>query len=93
MSLPNDRVRYVYADSKGRVWVSFRYEAPCCIDEPQGKVLTGLIEHGLGSIIVTGIVESRHGYMVFSSNNGLYIYYPENKAFMRRDLDNSIPMR
>lgn len=30
--------------------------------------------------------------MVFSSNNGLYIYYPENKAFMRRDLDNSIPM-
>lgn len=92
MSLPNDRVRYVYADSKGRVWVSFRYEAPCCIDEPQGKVLTGLTEHGLGSIIVTGIVESRHGYMVFSSNNGLYIYYPENKAFMRRDLDNSIPM-
>lgn len=92
MSLPNDRVRYVYADSKGRVWVSFRYEAPCCIDEPQGKVLTGLAEHGLGSIMVTGIVESRHGYMVFSSNNGLYIYYPENKAFMRRDLDNSIPM-
>lgn len=37
-------------------------------------------------------MESRHGYMVFSSNNGLYIYYPENKAFMRRDLDNSIPM-
>lgn len=92
MSLPNDKVRYVYADSKGRVWVSFRYEAPCCIDEPQGKVLTGLTKHGLGSIIVTGIVESRHGYMVFSSNNGLYIYYPENKAFMRRDLDNSIPM-
>lgn len=92
MSLPNDGVRYVYADSKGRVWVSFRYEAPCCIDEPQGKVLTGLTKHGLGSIIVTGIVESRHGYMVFSSNNGLYIYYPENKAFMRRDLDNSIPM-
>lgn len=92
MNLPNDKVRYVYADSKGRVWVSFRYEAPCCIDEPQGKVLTGLTKHGLGSIIVTGIVESRHGYMVFSSNNGLYIYYPENKAFMRRDLDNSIPM-
>lgn len=92
MSLPNDKVRYVYADSKGRVWVSFRYEAPCCIDEPQGKVLTGLAEHGLGSIIVTGIVESRHGHMVFSTNNGLYIYYPENKAFMRCDLDNAIPM-
>ena len=92
MSLPNDGVRYVYADSKGRVWVSFRYEAPCCIDEPQGKVLTGLAEHGLGSIIVTGIVESRHGHMVFSTNNGLYIYYPENKAFMRCDLDNAIPM-
>ena len=92
MNLPNDKVRYVYADSKGRVWVSFRYEAPCCIDEPQGKVLTGLAEHGLGSIIVTGIVESRHGHMVFSTNNGLYIYYPENKAFMRCDLDNAIPM-
>lgn len=92
MSLPNDKVRYVYADSKGRVWVSFRYEAPCCIDEPQGKVITGLAEHGLGSIIVTGIVESRHGHMVFSTNNGLYIYYPENKAFMRCDLDNAIPM-
>ena len=92
MSLPNDRVRYVYADSNGRVWVSFRYEAPCCIDEPQGKVLTGLAEHGLGSIMVTGIVESRHGHMVFSTNNGLYIYYPENKAFMRCDLDNALPM-
>lgn len=92
MNLPNDKVRYVYADSKGRVWVSFRYEAPCCIDEPQGKVLTGLTKHGLGSIIVTGIVESRHGHMVFSTNNGLYIYYPENKAFMRCDLDNAIPM-
>ena len=92
MNLPNDKVRYVYADSKGRVWVSFRYEAPCCIDEPQGKVLTGLAEHGLGSIIVTGIEESRHGHMVFSTNNGLYIYYPENKAFMRCDLDNAIPM-
>lgn len=92
MNLPNDKVRYVYADSKGRVWVSFRYEAPCCIDEPQGKVLTGLAEHGLGSIIVTGIVESRHGHMVLSTNNGLYIYYPENKAFMRCDLDNAIPM-
>ena len=50
MSLPNDKVRYVYADSKGRVWVSFRYEASCCIDEPQGKVLTGLAEHGLGAL-------------------------------------------
>lgn len=92
MPLPSNRVRYVYADSKGRVWVSFRYEPPCCIDEWGGKVYTNLTEHGLGSIIVTGIVESRHGYMVFSTNNGLYYYFPENKAFMRCDLDNSIPM-
>lgn len=92
MPLPSNRVRYVYADSKGRVWVSFRYEPPCCIDEWGGKVYTSLTEHGLGSIIVTGIVESRHGYMVFSTNNGLYYYFPENKAFMRCDLDNSIPM-
>lgn len=92
MSLPSDRVRYVYADSKGKVWVSFRYEAPCCIDEQEGKVYTNLTEHGLGSIIVTGIVESRNGYMVFSTNNGLYIYFPDNNAFMRCDLDNSVPM-
>ena len=92
MPLPSNKVRYVYADSKGRVWVSFRYEPPCCIDEKEGKVYTNLTEHGLGSIIVTGIVESRHGYMVFSTNNGLYYYFPENKAFMRCDLDNSIPM-
>lgn len=92
MPLPSNRVRYVYADSKGRVWVSFRYEPPCCIDEKAGKVYTNLTEHGLGSIIVTGIVESSHGYMVFSTNNGLYYYFPENKAFMRCDLDNSIPM-
>ena len=92
MPLPSNKVRYVYADSKGRVWVSFRYEPPCCIDEKAGKVYTDLTGHGLGSIIVTGIVESRHGYMVFSTNNGLYIYFPENHAFMRCDLDNSIPM-
>lgn len=92
MALPSNKVRYVYADSKGRVWVSFRYEPPCCIDEKAGKVYTNLTEHGLGSIIVTGIVESRHGYMVFSTNNGLYFYYPENHAFMRCDLDNSMPM-
>ena len=92
MALPSNKVRYVYADSKGRVWVSFRYEPPCCIDEREGKVYTNLTEHGLGSIIVTGIVESRHGYMVFSTNNGLYFYYPENHAFMRCDLDNSMPM-
>lgn len=92
MPLPSNKVRYVYADSKGRVWVSFRYEAPCCIDEKEGKVHTNLTEHGLGSIIVTGIIESRHGYMVFSTNNGLYFYFPENHAFMRCDLDNSVPM-
>ena len=92
MPLPSNKVRYVYADSNGRVWVSFRYEPPCCIDEKAGKVYTDLTGHGLGSIIVTGIVESRHGYMVFSTNNGLYIYFPENHAFMRCDLDNSIPM-
>lgn len=92
MPLPSNKVRYVYADSKGRVWVSFRYEAPCYIDEKEGKVHTNLTEHGLGSIIVTGIIESRHGYMVFSTNNGLYFYFPENHAFMRCDLDNSVPM-
>lgn len=92
MPLPSNKVRYVYADSKGRVWVSFRYEAPCCIDEKEGKVYTNLTEHGLGSIIVTGIVESHNGYMVFSTNNGLYFYFPENHAFMRCDLDNSVPM-
>lgn len=92
MPLPSNKVRYVYADSKGRVWVSFRYEAPCYIDEKEGKVYTNLTEHGLGSIIVTGIVESRHGYMVFSTNNGLYFYFPDNHAFMRCDLDNSVPM-
>ena len=92
MALPSNKVRYVYADSKGRVWVSFRYEPPCCIDEREGKVYTNLTEHGLGSIIVTGIVESSHSYMVFSTNNGLYFYYPENHAFMRCDLDNSMPM-
>ena len=92
MPLPSNRVRYVYADSKGRVWVSFRYEPPCCIDEREGKVYTNLTEHGLGSIIVTGIVESHNGYMVFSTNNGLYFYFPKNHAFMRCDLDNSVPM-
>ena len=92
MPLPSNKVRYVYADSKGRVWVSFRYEAPCCIDEREGKVYTNLTEHGLGSIIVTGIVESHNGYMVFSTNNGLYFYFPDNHAFMRCDLDNSVPM-
>ena len=92
MPLPSNKVRYVYADSKGRVWVSFRYEAPCCIDEKEGKVYTNLTEHGLGSIIVTGIVESHNGYMVFSTNNGLYFYFRENHAFMRCDLDNSVPM-
>lgn len=92
MPLPSNKVRYVYADSKGRVWVSFRYEAPCYIDEKEGKVHTNLTEHGLGSIIVTGIVESHNGYMVFSTNNGLYFYFPKNHAFMRCDLDNSVPM-
>lgn len=92
MPLPSNKVCYVYADSKGRVWVSFRYEAPCYIDEREGKVYTNLTEHGLGSIIVTGIVESHNGYMVFSTNNGLYFYFPKNHAFMRCDLDNSVPM-
>lgn len=92
ITLPSIMVRYIYADSKGKVWVSFRYEAPCCIDENKGKVYTDLTEHGLGSIMITGIVESRHGYMVFSTNNGLYYYFHENNAFMRCDLDNSVPM-
>lgn len=92
MSMPSNNVRYLYVDSKGRVWVSFRYEEPCCIDERQGKVYSDFMEQGLGSIIVTGIVESHHGHFMFSTNNGLYIYYPKNRAFMRCDLDNSIPM-
>lgn len=92
ITLPSNMVRYIYADSKGKVWVSFRYEAPCCIDENKSKVYTDLTEHGLGSIMITGIVESRHGYMVFSTNNGLYYYFHENNAFMRCDLDNSVPM-
>ena len=92
MPMPSNNVRYIYVDSKKRVWVSFRYDAPCCIDESNGKVYSDFMEQGLGSIIVTGIVESHHGHLMFSTNNGLYIYYPENRAFMRCDLDNSIPM-
>ena len=90
--LPDNSVRYVYADSRGRVWVSFRYEPPCCIDERHNSVTTDFTRHGLGDNVVSGIVESRHGYMVFSTSNGLYVYYPSIRTFMRCDIDTQLPM-
>lgn len=92
MALPNNSVRYIYADSKGRVWVSFSYDDICCIDEHEGKVRTYDMQQGLGSNTVTGIVESRYGYMMFSTTNGMYFFFPNNDTFMRCDLDNKIPL-
>ncbi len=92
MALSTNSVRYVYADSKGRVWVSFSYDNICRIDEQKGEVRTYNMAQGLGSNAVTGIVESRQGHMMFSTSDGLYYYFPESETFMRCDLDNNLPV-
>lgn len=91
MPLSTNSVRYLYADSRGRVWVSFSYDDICCIDEKNGKVTTYDMSQGLENETVTGIVESRFGHMVFATSNGLYFFFPSNGNFMRFDLDNQIP--
>ncbi len=91
MALSTNSLRYVYADSKGYVWVSFSYDDICRIDERKGEVRTYNMAEGLGSNAVTGIVESRQGHMVFSTSNGLYYYFPESETFMRFDMDNNLP--
>ena len=91
MALSTNSLRYVYADSKGRVWVSFSYDDICRIDEQKGEVRTYNMAEGLGSNAVTGIVESRQGHMIFSTSNGLYYYFPESETFMRFDMDNNLP--
>lgn len=91
MPLSTNSVRYLYADSKGDVWVSFSYDDICRIDEKNGKVTTYDMTQGLGNEAVTGIVESRFGHMVFATSNGLYLFFPGNGNFMRCDLDNELP--
>ena len=91
MALSANSVRDVYADSKGRVWVSFSYDDICRIDERRGEVRTFNMALGLGSNAVTGIVETRQGHMVFSTSNGLYYFFPKSETFMRCDLDNNLP--
>lgn len=88
--LPSNNVKYAYADSRGRVWVSMCDAALCSIDERRGEMKEYGESQGLDNYVVAGIAESRHGYMVFSTGNGLYYYFPASDMFMRCDTDNDI---
>lgn len=90
--LPSNNVKYVYADSHGRVWVSMCDADLCCIDERRGEMKEYGGSQGLDNYVVAGIAESRYGYMVFSTGNGLYYYFPSSDIFMRCDTDNDIPV-
>lgn len=91
-NLPSNNVKYAYADSHGRVWVSMCDADLCCIDERRGEMKEYGASQGLDNYVVAGIAESRYGYMVFSTGNGLYYYFPSSDIFMRCDTDNDIPV-
>jgi len=91
ITLPDNGVKYVYADAYGMVWVSYRGFDACRIDLATETVTSFGARDGLAAQTITSIVDRGEGQLVLSTLDGIYGYLPKMELFVRLDSDDNVP--
>ena len=84
--IPANDVRYVFVDSKGRVWFTSESSGFYMIDEQSRKLTDYSRASGLTSALVSSITEDGDGNLWLGTYNGLFRFNPANGVAVRFDL-------
>lgn len=89
--LPNNYIRYMKADSKGRLWLSFSDDDLCCFDPKTGNFSHYGSKEGLTCIQVNTILDCGDGRLLMGTGNGLFCLMENSGLFLRLGEDYNLP--
>lgn len=88
--LPSNKIRYVYADSRRKLWFTTEFDGFYCLELATGKLKRYDERQGLLDQNVTSISEDGEGNLWMGSYNGLYRYHPRSDGFVKQDVDQAV---
>lgn len=82
--LPSNSIRYMFMDSRRRLWLSLGGDAGLYrLDEREGTLEACGVQEGLADNKVVSMLEDASGCLWMGTYNGLYRYHVETNAFLR----------
>lgn len=89
-SLESNLIRYLFVDSKHKVWFFSEQSDLKRFDEQSGTLRSYELKDGISNQSVVGMLES-HNYIWISTLNGLYRFDPSSETFTRFDKEDNMP--
>lgn len=90
-SLPSNCIRYLYLDTKHRLWFATDSPGVCLLDDSTERVTSLGEREGLTERTVVCIQEDSLGYYWFATGNGLFRYDSSREAFVRIGKEDNLP--
>lgn len=83
MPLASNIIRYLFVDSKHKVWFSTEFSGFYQLNEEAGTIIPYGLKNGLTERNVVSMQEDLSGYLWLGTNNGLFRYDPNSSTFIR----------
>jgi len=90
MRLPANDIKYIYVDSRARLWIAISYYGLYCIDEKHQTIRKYDYNQGLTDNNVVAIEEDHKGQLWMGTENGLFRFDSRTQTFARFDVDENI---
>lgn len=91
IALIDNKVKQVFADASGIIWVAYKHSGLSRIDEKSQTIRHFDARDGVPAQPVTAIETGPDGRLILSTTNGLYKYEPSPGSFVRIDNDEDLP--
>lgn len=90
VKLPSDRIKYIYIDKQGHLWIATFENGFYSLDLRSKKLQRYDETQGLTNYQVASIVEDERGNLWMATGNGLFRYHPFTCSFVRFGRDEHI---